>query len=116
MKLPNKVTNLTDLAEFLKTLEYDHYGRLLKGFNMQETHSCIGGWARRLQGDPAIVIAEAVKKLAPTIDWEEIDELCFRPYNDNFDGWSATPHQAARAVEILRDTGKCDWERAMKEA
>lgn len=25
------------------------------------------------------------------------------------------PQQAARAVEILRDTGKCDWERAMSE-
>ena len=115
MKLPNKVANLTDLAEFLKTLEYDAYNTKDNKFNMREQVYCIGGWAKRLQPVSSLSIVEAVKKLAPTVHLEEIAKLCFRPYNDNFDGWAATPQQAAKAVEILRDTGKCDWEKAMKE-
>ena len=124
--MSNEVTNLTDLAEFLKTLEYDpfltrrtffQYKTKGNKFNMREAEYCIGGWAKRLQKDTSsFTIVEAVKKLAPTVLWEEIDKLCFRPHSDKFDGWDATPHQAARAVELLRDTGKCDWERAMKEA
>ena len=114
--MPNKVTNLTDLAEFLKTLEYNPYGTLENGFDMREPHACIGGWARNLQGNSSITIVKAVKKLAPAVHWEEIDKLCFQPYTGNLNGWAATPQQAAKAVEILRDTGKCDWERAMKEA
>jgi hypothetical protein len=39
--------------------------------------------------------------------------LCYPTGVDN-PAWNATPLQAARAVEILRDTGKCNWDEAMK--
>jgi hypothetical protein len=41
----------------------------------------------------------------------QIYRLC---YPDQNSAWSATPQQAAMAVEILRDTGECNWEEAMK--
>jgi hypothetical protein len=62
-------------------------------------------------GAVATLLQEPVDYLGKT--WYEIDDLCYpQQYGE---AWDATPQQAARAVEILRDTGKCDWDRAMRE-
>jgi hypothetical protein len=58
------------------------------------------------------VIPEPVKFIDET--WDEVSELCYPEKGIDY-AYDATPQQAARAVEILRDTGKCDWDRAMKE-
>jgi len=113
MKLPNKVNTLTDLAEFLKTLEHDQYKTLQNGFNMRDPDACIGGWLRRIKNVEGFTFKKLVLELDPSLDELQAHLLCFPEHPE---AWSATPHQAARAVEILRDTGKCDWERAMKEA
>ena len=108
-----KVNTLTDLAEFLKTLEYDQYKTIQNGFNMRDPDACIGGWLRRIKTDPDSSSVELVLELDPSLSELQAHLLCFPEHPE---AWSATPHQAARAVEILRDTGKCNWERAMKEA
>ena len=57
-------------------------------------------------------LAEAVQTIAPDVDFDELDMLCFPV--EGSPAWRATPQQAAKAVEILRDTGKCNWDEAMK--
>jgi hypothetical protein len=60
-----------------------------------------------------MIIEDAVMSISPEgTPWVEVHDLC---YPDDLDGWNATPQQAARAVEILRDTGMCDWDRALSE-
>lgn len=126
--------NLTDLANVLRSIDND---KPLdgEGFDMhndwitrKETeHSCgsaccIGGWVQHHNPETfrdQLGVVGAVATLLPTsvdkgdIIWDELHELCY-PYT-YLEAWDATPQQAARAVEILRDTGKCDWERAMSE-
>lgn len=125
--------NLTDLANVLRSIDNDkpldgegfdmHNDWLSKKYTEHSCGSacCIGGWVQHhnpetLRGQFGVV--GAVATLLPTsvdeddIIWDELNELCFPTY---LEAWDATPQQAARAVEILRDTGKCDWERAMSE-
>ena len=120
-----KLNNLTELAEFLKNFDDDSPRRKL-GFDMKNTYErredtehpcgsacCIGGWVQyHNRGTRKMGVDDAVMTITPAgIDELEIHRLCFPTDN----GWDATPQQAARAVEILRDTGVCDWDRAMEE-
>jgi hypothetical protein len=120
--------NLTDLANKLKRLKHQAPGAKL-GFDMRDTyHSmhytnhpcgsacCIGGWVQFLNEDTRDVELEmAVMTICPPeVTFQEVYKLCYPP-DETPDAWHATPQQAARAVEILRDTGKCDWDRAMLE-
>ena len=121
-----KLNNLTELAEFLKNFDSDSPRRKL-GFDMQNTYEsrentehpcgsacCIGGWVQHHNRDTRKMgVEDAVMTITPAgIYADEVYRLCY-PNHD--EAWEATPQQAARAVEILRDTGVCDWERAMEE-
>lgn len=124
MKLP-RLNNLTDLANLLRSIDNSPESEL--GFDMRWTLKatrfskhpcgsacCIGGWVqacnKELSGKR---LQDSIKMLQPSLDWYECFKLCFP--NEYEEAWAATPEQAARAVEILRDTGKCDWKTAMME-
>ena len=122
-----KLKNLTDLAEFLKGFDNDSRHRKL-GFDMGTSYHyrndsghpcgsacCIGGWVQKHnKGTRGMEVEMAVLTICPEgTKYSEVYKLCY-PFEMNV--WSATPKQAARAVEILRDTGKCDWDRALLEA
>jgi len=126
-----KLNNLTELAEFLKALN-DNDPDLKDGFDMQWSYCnkdmtdhpcgsamCIGGWVQSFNEDTRrMILPDAVLTICPegTL-WDEVEELCYpdKTNNSEKNAWNATPQQAARAVEILRDTGKCDWDRALSE-
>jgi hypothetical protein len=119
-----KITSLTELAEFLRNLPNGPDAEI--GFDMSNSQKarfltdhpcgsacCIGGWVN-LQNGTDYGVARAVRMIAPDyIEVMEITALCFP--SDVPEAWGATPQQAARAVEILEETGQCDWERAMAE-
>lgn len=131
-----KIENLTDLANFLRTIPEaglpiadDGGGGEVIGFDMyldcetrgDSRHSCgsaccIGGWVGILC--PRLEDLDLGRRIfslsGDAISIVEANRLCY-PFG-LVSAWSATPAQAARAVEILRDTGSCDWERAMSEA
>lgn len=123
MKLPS-LNNLTDLAELLRSINNEDDAEL--GFDMSLVYSerkstdhpcgsacCIGGWVQACNPETREgSIEDAVQTIAPEISLEEIERLCFP---DEDEAWIATPEDAARAVEILRDTGKCDWHDAMDD-
>jgi hypothetical protein len=126
-----KLNNLTDLANLLRSLDNSNPKDGM-GFDMNKSYvdreytrlecgsaCCIGGWVQHcnpelyghgLTATVATLLPEPVSFYSVT--WHEIEELCYPERNEK--AWDATPQQAARAVEILRDTGKCDWDRAMK--
>jgi len=121
-----KLKNLTDLAEFLKKFDNDSLRRKL-GFDMTRSYNdrrdslhpcgsacCIGGWVQYHNKDTRrMTVEEAVLSISPEGTSQiEVLNLC---YPNDLYGWDSTPQQAARAVEILRDTGKCDWDRALSE-
>lgn len=123
-----KLNNLTELAEFLKKMKNDHPRRKV-GFDMQYAYDnrqmtdhpcgtamCIGGWVQNFNKETRFMsVTDAVLTICPRgTDWDAVENLCF-PGGTRHSGWLATPQQAARAVEILRDTGECDWDRAMEE-
>jgi hypothetical protein len=124
MNLP-RLTDLTDLAEFLKTLPANDDPDAEIGFDMEQSlppgsdhpcgsACCIGGWIWLCNPETSdLALEEAVMTLGPVSEKQAV-ELCWpsRVYNP---AWEATPQQAARAVEILRDTGCTDWKRAMEE-
>jgi hypothetical protein len=117
-----ELKNLTDLAEKLKSIGDDAE----IGFDMHRGYAsrhatnhlcgsacCIGGWVQHCNPNTRTMrLAEAVQTIAPDVAFDELDLLCF-PLEGS-PAWKATPKQAARAVEIMRDTGKCDWDEAMK--
>ena len=122
-----KLKNLTDLADLLRGLD-NHSRHRKMGFDMQYTYDvrhisphpcgsacCIGGWVQYRNKDTRdMELEHAVRSISPEgIPLSEIYKLCY-PTVAKSPAWSATPQQAARAVEILRDTGKCDWDEAMK--
>jgi len=122
-----KLKNLTDLANLLRGLD-DNSPRRKMGFDMQYMYDnrhisshpcgsacCIGGWVQYRNKDTRDLEVEyAVRSISPEgTSLSEIYKLCY-PSEEYSEAWSATPQQAAKAVEILRDTGKCDWEEAMK--
>jgi hypothetical protein len=127
-----RLDNLTDLADLLRSLNNDKPKDGM-GFDMRHnladskytdlecgTACCIGSWVRYINPETeTFSLIDAVATLLPKPvecfgeTWDEIEELCSPKRYEK--AWDATPQQAARAVEILRDTGKCDWDRAMKE-
>lgn len=76
---------------------------------------CIGGWVQYLNRNTrGLELDRAVATICPPdMSSHEIYNLCY-PRGIGNPAWKATPQQAAKAVEILRDTGKCDWEGALK--
>jgi hypothetical protein len=122
-----KLKNLTELADLLRGLD-NHSPRRKMGFDMQHPYEsrhasihpcgsacCIGGWVQyRNKNTRKLELQDAVATICPPdMSRDEIYRLCY-PDTAHDDGYDATPQQAARAVEILRDTGECDWEEAMK--
>ena len=115
-----RLNNLTDLANLLRGMNNDEPTDGM-GFYMLCPDYCIGGWVQHcnpeLRGlDLTRTVATLLPEALEDDDsfWGELHELCFLNNNKSY-AWEATPQQAARAVEILRDTGKCDWDRAMQE-
>lgn len=125
MKYPERINNLTELADFLRTLPDNDDASAAHGFDMRNgrvsrdtrhpcgSAGCIGGWVCHINGW-AVGAINSIQDIAPDIAFAECVVLC-TPRDDEAPAWEATPQQAARAVEILRDTGKCDWPRAMRE-
>ncbi len=122
-----KLKNLTELADLLRGLDNDRPRRKL-GFDMQYSYEsrngvdrpcgsacCIGGWVQyRNPNTRKLELEYALKTICPPdMSINEIHNLCY-PSTEDHPAWKATPQQAAKAVEILRDTGKCNWEEAMK--
>jgi hypothetical protein len=127
-----RLDNLTDLADLLRSLD-NSKPKDGMGFDMRYTlddsrHTelecgtacCIGGWVHYIKpeteylglvGAVATLLPKPIEYLGKA--WCELDKLCWPKEGE--EAWNATPQQAARAVEILRDTGKCDWDRAMTE-
>lgn len=119
-----ELKNLTDLAERLKSIGEDtKIGfDMLHGYASRDASGhpcgsacCIGGWVQHCNPDTRdLTLIEAVETITPwDIESEEVEDLCYPV--DVSSAWKASPQQAARAVEILRDTGRCDWDRAMLE-
>lgn len=121
-----KLKNLTELADLLRGLNNNSPRRKL-GFDMDKSYEhrktsqhhcgsacCIGGWVQyRNRNTRKLELEEAVATICPPdMSKSEIFKLCYP--HDYLRGFDATPQQAARAVEILRDTGKCNWEEALK--
>lgn len=71
------------------------------------TAGCIGGWVC-LWNKSDNEIASAVSALGCAR--QEALKLCF-----GFPTMLVSAQQAARAVRILAETGKCDWNRALRE-
>lgn len=129
-----RLNNLTDLADLLRGLNNDEPEDGM-GFDMRYTLEdrgatdlecgsacCIGGWVHYINPETEYLgLVPAVATLLPKALglgdplWDELQQLCYPEGDDNEGAWEATPQQAARAVEILRDTGKCEWWRAMQE-
>jgi hypothetical protein len=126
-----KLNNLTELAEFLKKMGNYHPRRKV-GFDMQWAYHnkdlsdhpcgsamCIGGWVQNFNKKTRrLGVTDAVMTICPEgTDRKEVEELCYPDKTNNHENnaYRANPQQAARAVEILRDTGRTDWERAMSE-
>jgi len=127
-----RLNNLTDLANLLRSINNDKPKDGM-GFDMHcnlwdskytelecGTACCIGGWVHYIKPETSYLgligaVATLLHKPVEFLDktWFEVDELCYPKQYEK--AWDATPQQAARAVEILRDTGKCDWDRAMRE-
>jgi hypothetical protein len=122
-----KLKNLTELADLLRGLDNNSPRRKM-GFDMHYSYNdrkasahfcgsacCIGGWVQYLNKNTRdLELQDAVATICPPdMSKHEIYRLCY-PDTAYYDGYYATPQQAARAVEILRDTGECDWEEAMK--
>jgi len=121
-----ELKNLTELADLLRGLDNTNPEGGI-GFDMRldwwsmiaSNHPCgsaccIGGWVQHSNPNTReMTLEQAVKTLAPYLAYDEVEMLCFPRLKSP--AWDATPQQAARAVEILRDTGKCDWDRAMAE-
>jgi hypothetical protein len=120
-----KLKNLTELADFLRGFDNNSPRRKM-GFEMDKSYEhrkssqhpcgsacCIAGWVQyKNRNTRGMFLEDAVSTICPpNTSISEIYKLCY-PNQDS--PWSATPQQAARAVEILRDTGECNWEEAMK--
>jgi hypothetical protein len=122
-----KLKNLTELADLLRGLDNNSPRRKL-GFDMQYSYRdrnfsdhfcgsacCIGGWVQYLNKNTRdLELQDAVATICPPdMSKYEIYRLC-HPDTAYDNGYVTTPQQAARAVEILRDTGVCNWGEAMK--
>jgi len=125
-----KPKNLTDLAEIIRNVPTRSNSKMsfdmLYDFESSDSteHSCgsaccIGGWVHYLNEETrSMELENAVQTLQPEISLEEFEKLCWPDMDDtdiDGEGYYATPEQGARAIEILRDTGKCDWWRAIQE-
>lgn len=128
MKLP-RLNNLTDLAEFLKTLPANDDPDAEIGFAMLRSNPkysdhpcgsacCIAGWVKLCNPETTDMYLEDTLQTLGAVSEKQASRLCWAEDKNGreFDpAWGATPQQAARAVEILRDEGIADWERAIEE-
>ncbi len=118
---PNPDLTILELADFLHELPDNDDAEAEAGFDMQisslgnptnhpcGTAACIGGWANALTGERGSALTLFFTDRG--IDYIEANDLCF-PYDYPL-AWHATPQQAARAVRIIGETGKCDWPAAL---
>lgn len=118
---PKPVNNLTEWAELIRSIP----DKGERGFDMDSpwfkapysrhgcaTVACIGGWLLHVNGLTNGADYELeIMRIAPHVVETEATKLCY----DYPTSARVTKKQAARAIEILRDTGKCDWKRAVKE-
>ena len=120
------IETLPQLAEFIGSLPANDDADAVAGLDMHNsglfmtqstnhpcgTAACIGGWleaCNKPKGNQGICCL--VAGLGEGVSLDEADNLCFDyPINP-----TPNPQQAARAIMILHETGKCDWSRAMDE-
>jgi hypothetical protein len=120
------IENLPQLAEFIGSLPANDDADAVAGLDMHNsdlfmtgythhpcgTAACIGGWleaCNKPKEDQGICYL--VAGLGEGVSLDEVDNLCFEYPTDP----TPNPQQAARAIMILHETGKCDWRRAMGE-
>lgn len=125
MKLKlDPIKNLTELAEAIRNIDDSDTSEA--GFDMSSpyfdcysehpcgTAACIGGWLHlaNVPPDEEEEFEDILTEIHPGVAEYEFTSLCY-----HYPRYPTTPNrlQAARAIEILRDTGKCDWDRAMRE-
>lgn len=123
-----RLNNLTDLADLLRSIDNSETSEM--GFDMKfsyrqrkdslhpcGTACCIGGWIQHVNGNEGEGLVRSLLSICPESTSEhEAAEVCF-PHGVSCyvsNPYEATPEQAARVIEILRDTGKCDWDEALK--
>jgi hypothetical protein len=128
-----KIRTLSDLAIVLR--EIDNSADSDMGFDMNMLFStrhntdhacgcaaCIGGWVHAVRPDlRQTTLCAAVAQLGCTL--AQATDLCLPGIGRGgitsptqiAPVYDATPTQAARAVEILAETGAVDWPRALKE-
>lgn len=122
-----EVKTQDDFIDFFKNMQDDESVDV--GFDMTNTEAqlsntehtcgsacCIGGWARMslpYKEAQSMSMVTALLRFFPHVPKQELSRLCF-PI-DAPEANIATPKQAARALEILRDTKLCDWALAIEE-
>jgi hypothetical protein len=128
-----KITTLSDLADLLRNIDNSDESDMGFDMNMpfcchhETEHACgsaccIGGWVQFVRPELRNQhVSNAVAALGADLD--AATDLCL-PNVGRAGIWdhaqigpvyNATPAQAARAVEILTETGAVDWPRALKE-
>lgn len=132
-----KQDKLLELADFIEKMPQGKYG-VKSGFEMRTwsldwclngrredcgTVSCIGGSAQllwrledqvdvytTLSDDPEMLVMfdedTAEEDLVEHVDYNTLDALFYPGYEP---AWNATPHEAARVIRYLVETGKVDW-------
>jgi hypothetical protein len=124
------IKTLPELVQFLRNLpdEGTEFDGEIIGFDMFETASsrqdtahpcgsacCIGGWAMLLTDQmQADSMVDVLQGMDPLLSSHELFRLCFPRHVTG--AYEATAKQGARALEILIETGTCDWGRALQEA
>lgn len=74
---------------------------------------CIGGHATLVLRKPRLDLEEAVEAFGVPPDLSH--DLCYPSGNGLSAGYSASPAQAIRCLQIVRDEGVVDWKRACVE-
>lgn len=121
MNLP-RLNNLTDLANLLRGLDNGPDAEL--GFDMKCTFKyrkltkhecgsacCVDGWVEACNGPRK----RGWSIISLGVSEDDANEICFPGAIISGLAYDATPQQAARVIEILRDEGVVDWPRAMAE-
>jgi hypothetical protein len=120
------IENLPQLAEFIGSLPANDDADAVAGLDMHNadlfmtqrtnhpcgTAACIGGWLEACNKPKERQRIDClVAELGKGVSLSEANKLCFEYPADP----KPNPQQAARAIMILHETGKCDWSRAMGE-
>lgn len=123
---PSRLNDLQDLINLFKVLEAEQVLEGL-GFDMNREYRhraltehecgsacCIGGWVQYLNEDTRVLeIEDALGTIAPNVARDQLYEICWPSSTPNYQ--DITLADAIQVLEILRDTGKCDWGSVLNE-